>query len=82
MSLPEVAVYTRPGCHLCEVLLESLVPLVRGRARLELRDVDTEPRWRDEFGSRVPVVAVDGLVVCEHVLDEAALERSLAPRPE
>jgi len=73
-----VAVYSRPGCHLCEHLLEDLVPLVRGRARLELRDIDTDPGWQREFGTRIPVVEIDGRLVCEHTLDAAAVLRALA----
>jgi hypothetical protein len=81
VSFARVAVYGRPGCHLCEHLLEELAPLVRGRAHLEVRDVDADPSWRRELGTRIPVVEVDGRVICEHTLDRAALERALAAGP-
>ncbi len=73
-----VVVYSRPGCHLCERLLEELAPLVRGRGRLELRDVDDDPHWRRAFGERIPVVEIDGRVTCELTLDTGAVLQALA----
>jgi len=73
-----VRVYSRPGCHLCECLIEELVPLLAGRGELEVRDVDTNGGWRDRFGDRVPVVTIDGRIVCEARLDRQALDEALA----
>jgi hypothetical protein len=73
-----VYVYSRQGCHLCECLIEELVPLIRDRAPLSVRDVDADPGWRERFGDRVPVVEVDGHVVCEYRLDRDSLETALA----
>lgn len=75
--MPLVQVYSRPGCHLCERLLEELLPLLRGRARLEVRDVDADPAWQRTFGTRIPVVEVDGQVICELKLDVAAVEAAV-----
>jgi len=73
-----VCVYSRPGCHLCEHLVEELVPLLAGRGELEVRDVDTNRDWRDRFGERVPVVTIDDHIVCEVRLDRPAVERALS----
>lgn len=73
-----VRVYSRPGCHLCERLIEELVPLLAGRGELEVRDVDTNGDWLEWFGQRVPVVTIDERVVCEALLDRQALERALS----
>jgi hypothetical protein len=51
---------------------------VRGRASLELRDVDDDPRWRRELGERIPVVEIDGRVTCELTLDTGAVLQALA----
>jgi len=72
-----LVVYSRQGCHLCEILLEELLQLVRGRAAIEVRDIDTRDDWRNEYGARVPVVACDGRVLCEYRLDEAAVRALL-----
>ncbi|HEX5765243.1 MAG TPA: glutaredoxin family protein [Woeseiaceae bacterium] len=70
-------VFSRQGCHLCELMVEELVPLVRGRALVEVVDVDTEPALREEYGLRVPVLACDGRMLCEYQLDRQAVEDAL-----
>lgn len=72
-----IAVYSRPGCHLCEELIEALLPLTRGRAAVEVRDVDSRDAWRERFGLRIPVVEFAGEVLCEFRLDRAAVLRAL-----
>lgn len=74
---PPIVVYRRAGCHLCELLLEELAPLIRGRAGLELRDVDASEDWRAAFGMRIPVVELEGRVVCEGKLNAAAVDEAL-----
>lgn len=73
-----VRVYSRPGCHLCECLIEELLPLLAGRGELEVRDVDTDLDWRHRFGERVPVLTIDDRVVCCARLDRQAVEKALA----
>lgn len=74
--------YTRRGCHLCENMLEELMPLVRDRAEIRIHDVDSKPDWREKYDLRVPVVELAGQVVSEYPLDRGALERCLAEKPE
>lgn len=69
--MPELTVYTRRGCHLCEVLIEELMPLTRGRVRIHLRDVDRDPELVERYGLRVPVLEADGRVLCEARLDHS-----------
>lgn len=68
-----VVVYSRQGCHLCEVLIEALVPLIRGRLDLEIRDIDTDARWHERFWQDIPVVEFEGEVICRHFLDREAI---------
>lgn len=76
--MPEIDVYSRRGCHLCEVLIEELLPLVDGRATVSVHDVDTRPEWADEYGDRVPVVELGGRMLCQYRLDAEAVQRALA----
>ena len=78
----EIIVYSRRGCHLCEVLLAELEPMVRGRARVSVRDVDHDPEWRSTYGERVPVVCVNGQEICQFQLDRLALWSKIAPAPD
>ena len=72
-QLPELTVYSRRGCHLCELLVEELVPLCRGRARIVMQDVDERPEWRARFGERIPVVCVGEQEICAVTLDPDAV---------
>jgi predicted thioredoxin/glutaredoxin len=44
---------------------------------IELRDVDADPILRRRYGLDVPVLLLDGTVVCRHRLDAEELERIL-----
>lgn len=73
--------YSRPGCHLCEQLIEALIPLLRGRAALDIRNIDTNEEWRSRFDTRIPVVEFRGRILCEARLDRAAIEAAIAAVP-
>ena len=77
MRVPRICVYSRPGCHLCDELLDMLLPLVRDLAVVDVVDIDTRRDWRERFGDRVPVVEVDGRFVCQYTLDTAAIQQAL-----
>lgn len=77
---PTLYVYSRRGCHLCDVLLEELLPLVRGRVDVEVRDIDSRDEWQTRFNVWIPVVEFDGEILCQHRLDRAAVEAVLAHR--
>ena len=71
-------VYSRQGCHLCEVLIEELLPIARGKAEVHVHDVDTQQDWAERYGLRVPVVELDGECLCEFELDRAAVTDALS----
>lgn len=73
-----LAVYTAPGCHLCEAAMARLREL-RSELEYELVEHDvtrSEPLHRRYF-ERIPVVALDGEEICEYVLDEQHLRERL-----
>jgi glutaredoxin len=74
-----VTVYSRSGCHLCERALEALVGLHGQGYRFELVEVDIESEellFRRML-EKIPVVEVEGEVVSELTLDEAAVKARL-----
>ncbi len=73
-----IEIYSRTGCHLCEQLIEEIEPLLQGRARLEVRNIDSRADWQEKYDTRVPVVEIDGRFICEYRLDRAALHRVLS----
>ncbi|HEY5655575.1 MAG TPA: glutaredoxin family protein [Woeseiaceae bacterium] len=74
---PVLDVYSRQGCHLCELLVEELLPIARGKAKVRVHDVDTREEWSREYGLRVPVVELNGTCLCEFELDRAAVIAAL-----
>jgi len=76
MSQPgsaEVVLYTRPGCHLCEVVKVQLERL-REAVVFSYREVniDAEPALEAEFNDQVPVVFINGRKAFKYRLDEKA----------
>ena len=74
-------VFSRPGCHLCEELVEALLPLVRDRLAVEVVDVESRPDWEEKYGLRIPVVEFAGRFVCQYELDTEAIRRILENLP-
>jgi glutaredoxin len=75
----EVVVYSRKGCHLCEIVKETLNKLQR-RGGFEWRevDVDTDDELRRLFTDEVPVVFIDGRKAFKYHMDEREFLRRLA----
>ena len=69
-----ITVYSRQNCHLCEVLLEELTSLLKGRLEIEVRDIDSRPEWHEQHWSDIPVVEYEGELVCKHFLDQDAIK--------
>ena len=79
---PEVTVYGRPGCHLCD---EALAVLRRIRADLGFAlgtvDIESDPALLRAYLERIPVIALDGEVLYEFHVDEADLRARLGSVP-
>lgn len=73
-----LAVYSRRGCHLCEQLIEELLPIVRGRLEVVVHDIDSREDWRSKYDTQIPVVEYDGEPICQYHLDRDALARILS----
>jgi hypothetical protein len=78
---PRLTVVQRHDCELCEAMVRELAALARTLTLppLELVDVDSDPQLRRRHGHDVPVLLLDGTVVCRHRLDTAELVRLLRP---
>jgi hypothetical protein len=65
--LPEVFLYTRDGCHLCDEARAHLQALLEERARagrrvasIRERDIATNVEWEREHFTTIPVVEIGG----------------------
>jgi glutaredoxin len=75
---PAVLLYTREGCHLCDVA-RGILERVGRRVPFDLTviDVDGDPRLAREHGEDVPVVFVNGRKTFAYRVDPGELERAL-----
>jgi hypothetical protein len=69
--------FTRPGCHLCTEAAANLRRLRRRHPHaLELVDITSDPVLEQEYGQRIPVLALAGREY-DAPLPTAVLERAL-----
>jgi glutaredoxin len=79
MASREVIVYSRKGCHLCEIVKESLVKLhPHGGFTWREIDVDSNAELRHRYSDQVPVVFIDGHKAFKYRMDEQEFLRKLA----
>ena len=77
--MTRLTLYHRPGCHLCDDMLDELEALCRGRqVSIELVDVDGDPRLGRRFGRDIPVLTAGDREICRHRLDAGAVLAALA----
>ena len=78
MEAVRITLLTRSGCHLCEFAREAVarVHAATGAGWVEV-DVDTDPELQRDYGSRVPVVLLDGAEHDYFRVDEERLRRAL-----
>ena len=81
MPAPRLTVVHRHDCALCEEMLAELEALGRSVALppIDVVDVDSDPLLRRRYGLDVPVLLLDGTVVCRQRLDRGELARALRP---
>ncbi len=77
----EVILYSRQGCHLCDVVKASLQRLVN-RAPFTWRevDIDQDDELRQKYNHEVPVVFINGRKAFKYHMDEAEFLKKLAAR--
>ena len=78
-----LVVVSRAGCHLCDDMLSELAALESsGRIpTVRVVDVDADPSLARQYGLKVPVLLLDGSVVCHYTLNSNELLRLLARGP-
>ncbi|MBA2116402.1 glutaredoxin family protein [Bremerella alba] len=72
---PQIVLYTRQGCHLCddaEVLVRKFV------SDITLVDIDNDPELTQKFNTCVPVVEINGKVRFRGKVSPMLLKRTLA----
>jgi glutaredoxin len=74
----EVVLYSRKGCHLCEIIKESLAKLSRQtQFTWQEIDVDADEVLRRQFTDEVPVVFINGRKAFKYRMNEQDFLRKL-----
>jgi len=65
--MKQVLLYSRSGCHLCEVALETLEKLQNELIdqqpfEIEVVLIDGQPELEAKYGEEIPVTVIDGKV--------------------
>ena len=79
-----LVVVSREGCGLCEEMLHALADLERTAALppVTVVDVDSDPTLVRQFGLKVPVLLLDGSVICHYTLNSHELLRLVGRSPD
>jgi glutaredoxin len=72
-----ITLYSREGCHLCDVAADLLS---RYHLQFDVVDIDADPELRERYNECVPVVVIDGRERFRGRIDERLLRRLLAHR--
>ena len=54
--MPQLILYSKPGCHLCEGLQEKLSQLSHLPFELEVRNINQNPEWLQKYQYEIPVL--------------------------
>ncbi len=81
MTGHDVILYSRRGCHLCDVVKESLHRL-QERAPFTWRevDIDQDAELHEKYNEEVPVVFIHGRKAFKYHMDEKEFLKKLAAR--
>src|SRR5437870_10624485 len=79
--VPEVVLYTRSGCHLCDQAKEQLRVLQQQTA-FDLRevDIDQDAALRQRYNDEVPVIFIHGRKAFKYRIDPRQFLKRLEDR--
>ena len=74
--MPEWRIYSRPGCCLCEELIEELIEVLGpAAAHAQIVDISGDAVLERKYGARIPVLMADDEFVCAYRLDRQRVEQ-------
>jgi hypothetical protein len=79
MPVADWCIYSRPGCSLCEQMIEELAAMLGPAAvHAQVIDISGDDRLERKYGARIPVLMADGEFVCAYRLDHGRVQQLLA----
>ena len=76
-----VVLYTRPGCHLCDLARDTLEKYRDSLPTPIEINIDTDPALRARFSTCIPVVEIDGKIRFRGRVNEVLLRRLIEATP-
>ena len=78
-STPELVLYGRAGCHLCQAMAHELGPhLERLGLQLKQIDISGEVELEARYGWDIPVLAFGSEEICRHFFDLQCFQAKLS----
>ena len=76
-----LTIYSRPGCHLCDVMKATIEPIAaEAGVAVEEVDVSGDPQLEARYGLEIPVLMVDGTKIAKYRVSAEEVRRALAAR--
>jgi thiol-disulfide isomerase/thioredoxin len=78
-----IAIYSRPGCHLCEemkAVVERVVRRENTPVTIDEIDISTDPALESRYGLEIPVLLVDGKKTAKYRVTDQEVTRMLEAR--
>jgi glutaredoxin len=77
--MPELTLYHRPGCHLCEDMRDALFE-IQAELNFHVReiDIDADPALLARYGVLIPVLCLGEQEICHFHLNPTVLAEVLA----
>ena len=70
--------FSRPGCHLCDSAAEVINGVRRRREfQFEVVDIEDDPALESRYGTRIPVIHIDGNPAFTYRVDARSFEEAL-----
>ncbi len=78
LKLGQWVILSRPDCSLCESFLEELSDLLGAPiSQIRMVDISDDENLERKYGSRIPVLLIEGEFVCAYRLDRARIQAYL-----
>ena len=75
-----LTIYSKPGCHLCDVMKDVVGLVIRGREgdfAVEEIDITTDDDLVNRYATEIPVLLIDGKKVAKYRVGEEELRRMI-----
>jgi len=61
--MKKVTVYSRSGCHLCEIAIDRIKSTMDElKFELDIKLIDNDVKLQEEYGEQVPVILIEGKI--------------------